>query len=31
MGLPWVYGALALFAVVLTWLGIAGFERRVVT
>jgi ABC-2 type transport system permease protein len=31
MGLAWVYGALALFAVVLTWLGIAGFERRVVT
>jgi ABC-2 type transport system permease protein len=31
MGLAWVYGALAVFAVVLTWLGIAGFERRVVT
>src|SRR4051794_27994532 len=31
MGLLWVYGALAVFAVVLTWLGIAGFERRVVT
>ena len=31
MGLPFVYGALVLFAVVLTWLGVTGFERRTVS
>jgi ABC-2 type transport system permease protein len=31
MSLWFVYGALALFAVVLTWIGIDGFERRTVT
>jgi ABC-2 type transport system permease protein len=31
MGLPYVYGALALFAVALTWIGITGFERRTVS
>ena len=30
MSLWAVYGALALFAVVLTWIGIDGFERRTV-
>jgi ABC-2 type transport system permease protein len=28
MALPYIYGALAVFAVVLTWVGVAGFERR---
>jgi ABC-2 type transport system permease protein len=28
MALPYVYGALLLFAVGLTWIGIAGFQRR---
>jgi len=31
MGLPFVYGALALFGVVLTWIGVTGFERRTVS
>jgi ABC-2 type transport system permease protein len=31
MGLWFVYGALVLFAVVLTWIGIDGFERRTVS
>ncbi len=31
MALPFVYGALVMFAVVLTWIGIDGFERRTVT
>jgi ABC-2 type transport system permease protein len=28
MGLPYIYGALLLFAVVLTWVGVNGFQRR---
>ena len=28
MGLPYVYGALFVFAVVLTWVGVNGFQRR---
>ncbi|QXC59885.1 ABC transporter permease [Aquihabitans sp. G128] len=31
MALGWIYGALVLFAVVLTWIGVSGFEKRVVT
>jgi len=28
MGLPYIYGALLAFAVVLTWVGVNGFQRR---
>jgi len=31
MGLPFVYGGLILFGVVLTWIGIDGFEKRTVS
>jgi ABC-2 type transport system permease protein len=31
MPLPYVYGALLLFAIGLTWLGVSGFERRTTT
>jgi ABC-2 type transport system permease protein len=31
MRLPVIYGALLLFAVVLTWIGVAGFEKRTVS
>jgi hypothetical protein len=31
MALWAVYGALILFGVVLTWLGVNGFQKRVVT
>ena len=31
MGLGWVYGVLLVFAVALTWIGINGFQKRVVT
>jgi len=31
MGLGWIYGALVLFGIVLTWIGTTGFEKRVVT
>jgi ABC-2 type transport system permease protein len=31
MGLPFVYGALILFGIVLTWIGVDGFERRTVS
>jgi ABC-2 type transport system permease protein len=28
MGLPYVYGALVLFGIVLTWIGVNGFQKR---
>ena len=31
MGLPFVYGGLILFGIVLTWIGIDGFEKRTVS
>ena len=31
MALSAVYGALIVFAVVFTWLGVDGFQQRVVT
>jgi hypothetical protein len=31
MSLWAIYGALALFAVVLTWIGVDGFEKRTVS
>jgi ABC-2 type transport system permease protein len=31
MGLPFVYGGLIVFGVVLTWIGIDGFEKRTVS
>jgi ABC-2 type transport system permease protein len=31
MGLPYIYGALVLFAVGLTWIGVNGFQRRTTT
>lgn len=31
MGLVWIYLGLAAFSVLLTWIGVTGFEKRVVT
>lgn len=31
MGLGWVYGVLLVFGVVLTWIGVNGFQKRVVS